>query len=87
MPAGIKPDFKKLNPLTGAKNLFGPNAIAETLKSVAKVSAVGGIVALAVFPKLQELAGARRHARRRAAAAPRQGGAARSPSAPRSPTS
>jgi flagellar biosynthetic protein FlhB len=31
MPAGIKPDFKKLNPLTGAKNLFGPNAIAESL--------------------------------------------------------
>jgi flagellar biosynthetic protein FlhB len=57
MPAGLKPDFKKLNPLTGAKNLFGPNAIAETLKSVAKVSAVGGIVALAVFPKLEELAG------------------------------
>ena len=57
MPGGIKPDFKKLNPLTGAKNLFGPNAIAESLKSVAKVSAVGGIVALAVFPKLEELAG------------------------------
>jgi len=57
MPAGIKPDFKKLNPLTGAKNLFGPNALVETLKSVAKVSAVGGIVALAVFPKLEELAG------------------------------
>jgi flagellar biosynthesis protein FlhB len=57
MPASIKPDAKKLNPLTGAKNLFGPNAIAETLKSVAKVSAVGGIVALAVFPKLEELAG------------------------------
>ena len=56
MPAGIKPDFKKLNPLTGAKNLFGPNAIAESLKNVAKVSAVGGIVALAVFPKLEELA-------------------------------
>jgi flagellar biosynthetic protein FlhB len=57
MPGGIKPDPKKLNPLTGAKNLFGPNAIAESIKSVAKVSAVGGIVALAVFPKLQELAG------------------------------
>jgi flagellar biosynthetic protein FlhB len=57
MPGGIKPDFKKLNPLTGAKNIFGPNAIAESIKSVAKVSAVGGIVALAVFPKLEELAG------------------------------
>jgi flagellar biosynthetic protein FlhB len=57
MPGAIKADVKKLNPLTGAKNLFGPNAIAEALKSVAKVSAVGGIVALAVFPKLEELAG------------------------------
>jgi len=57
MPGGVKPDFKKLNPLTGAKNIFGPNAIAESIKSVAKVSAVGGIVALAVFPKLEELAG------------------------------
>ena len=50
MPAGVKPDAKKLNPLTGAKNIFGPNAIAESIKSVAKVTAVGGIVALAVFP-------------------------------------
>jgi flagellar biosynthetic protein FlhB len=57
MPGGIKPDPKKLNPLTGAKNIFGPHAIAETVKNVAKVSAVGGIVALAVFPKLEELAG------------------------------
>jgi flagellar biosynthetic protein FlhB len=57
MPGGVKPDFKKVNPLTGAKNLFGPNAIAESIKSVAKVSAVGGITALAVFPKLEELAG------------------------------
>ena len=54
MPGGIKPDPKKLNPITGAKNIFGPNMIAETIKSVAKVSAVGGIVALAVLPRLQE---------------------------------
>jgi flagellar biosynthetic protein FlhB len=51
----LKPDAKKINPITGAKNLFGPNAIAETLKSIAKVGAVGGIVALAVFPKLEEM--------------------------------
>ncbi|MGH2970052.1 MAG: flagellar biosynthesis protein FlhB [Solirubrobacteraceae bacterium] len=56
-PAGVKPDVKKLNPITGAKNLFGPNMIAEALKSIAKVGAVGGIVALAVFPKLEEVAG------------------------------
>jgi flagellar biosynthetic protein FlhB len=52
----IKPDFKKLNPLTGAKNIFGMNMLAETVKSLFKVGAVGGIVALAVFPKLDELA-------------------------------
>jgi flagellar biosynthesis protein FlhB len=52
----MKPDFKKINPLTGAKNLFGPNAIFETGKSVTKVAVVGAIAALAVFPKLSELA-------------------------------
>ncbi|HWM08112.1 MAG TPA: flagellar biosynthesis protein FlhB [Solirubrobacteraceae bacterium] len=52
----LKPDFKKLNPLTGAKNLFGTNALVETVKNSLKIAAVGGIVALAVFPKLDELA-------------------------------
>jgi flagellar biosynthesis protein FlhB len=55
-PGAVKPDFKKLNPLTGAKQLFGPHAIFETGKSITKVAAVGGIAALAVFPKLSELA-------------------------------
>jgi flagellar biosynthetic protein FlhB len=52
----IKPTFSKLNPLTGFKNMFGPRALVETLKSLAKVSAVGGIVALAVIPQIHELA-------------------------------
>jgi flagellar biosynthetic protein FlhB len=52
----LKPDFKKLNPLTGAKNIFGVNALVETGKNVLKIGAVGGIVALAVFPRLDELA-------------------------------
>jgi flagellar biosynthetic protein FlhB len=51
----LKPDFKKLNPLTGAKNLFGVNAAVETGKSLLKVGAVGGIVALALFPRLEEM--------------------------------
>jgi flagellar biosynthetic protein FlhB len=55
-PKALKPDFKKLNPLTGAKNIFGVNALAETVKSVLKIGAVGGIVAIAVFPKLDEMA-------------------------------
>jgi flagellar biosynthesis protein FlhB len=57
-PSGkaLKPDFKKLNPLTGAKNIFGVNAAVETGKNILKIGAVGGIVALAVFPKLDEMA-------------------------------
>src|SRR3954469_21608664 len=53
--AGVKPDPKKLNPLTGAKNLFGPNILFEGAKNITKVVIVGLITAFAVLPKLQEL--------------------------------
>jgi len=56
MPGALKPDPKKLNPLTGAKNLFGTRAIFETGKNVAKVGVVGAVAALALFPELDELA-------------------------------
>jgi flagellar biosynthesis protein FlhB len=52
----MKPDLKKLNPLSGAKNLFGTRAVFETFKNIAKVGAVGAIAAMAVFPKLDEIA-------------------------------
>jgi flagellar biosynthetic protein FlhB len=52
----IKPDPKKLNPITGAKNLFGPNMLFDGAKNIVKVSIVGAIVAYAVIPKLGELA-------------------------------
>src|SRR5215212_9790184 len=53
--AGLKPDPKKLNPLTGAKNLFGPNVLFEGAKNITKVTIVGLITAFAVLPKLGEL--------------------------------
>jgi flagellar biosynthetic protein FlhB len=53
----LKPDFKKLNPMTGLKNLVSPNSAVEAVKSTLKVAAVGAIVALALFPKLDEMAG------------------------------
>src|SRR3954447_2659880 len=57
MPGAIKPDFKKLNPASGLKNLFNPQHFAvEGTKNIAKVVAVGGIAALAVYPKLDEMA-------------------------------
>jgi flagellar biosynthesis protein FlhB len=58
-PSGkaLKPDPKRINPAAGAKNLFGPNAIVETAKSIAKVGAVAAIVAIALLPKLPEFGG------------------------------
>jgi flagellar biosynthetic protein FlhB len=53
----LKPDFKKLNPATGLKNMFSPNTAVEAVKSTTKIAAVGAIVAIAVFPKLDEMAG------------------------------
>jgi flagellar biosynthesis protein FlhB len=52
----LKPDFKKLNPLTGAKNMFSPNSAVEAVKSSLKIVAVGGIIAMVIFPKLDEMA-------------------------------
>jgi flagellar biosynthetic protein FlhB len=54
--AGIKPDPKKLNPISGAKNLFGPNMFFEGAKNTTKVLIVGAITAFAVLPKIEEVA-------------------------------
>jgi flagellar biosynthetic protein FlhB len=51
---GLKPDFKRLNPVSGAKNLFGKRAAVETIKGLLKVGVVGAVAALAVLPKLHE---------------------------------
>jgi flagellar biosynthesis protein FlhB len=58
-PSGkaLKPDFRRMNPVTGAKNIFGPNAIVETAKSLAKVGVVAAIVAFALLPRLPEFGG------------------------------
>jgi flagellar biosynthetic protein FlhB len=46
-PQALKPDPKRLNPISGAKQIFGTHALFEGAKS---------IVVLAVLPKLDELA-------------------------------
>jgi flagellar biosynthesis protein FlhB len=58
-PSGqaLKPDPKRINPVSGFKNIFGPNALVETFKSVLKVGVVAGIVAVALLPKLPEFGG------------------------------
>jgi flagellar biosynthesis protein FlhB len=55
-PKALKADFKKLNPMAGLKQMFGPNSAVEAVKSVLKVGAVGAIVFLTLFPKLEEMA-------------------------------
>lgn len=53
----LKPQWGKLNPMSGFKQLLSPNSAIEAIKSSLKVLAVGGIVAIALFPKLDEMAG------------------------------
>jgi flagellar biosynthesis protein FlhB len=50
-----KPDFKRLNPASGFKNLFGPRVFFETGKNLAKVAVVGAIVAMALIPQIAHL--------------------------------
>src|SRR4051812_11960385 len=52
----LKPNPNKLNPLTGAKNIFGPQMYFEGGKTIVKLTAVGSIAAIALFPQFDELA-------------------------------
>jgi flagellar biosynthesis protein FlhB len=55
-PQALKPDFRRINPVSGLRNLLGPNLVFETLKTVAKVAVVGVVAALAILPELTVLA-------------------------------
>jgi flagellar biosynthesis protein FlhB len=50
----LKPDPKRLNPISGFKNIYGPNALFEGVKNIFKVAAVGAVTALGVLPKLDQ---------------------------------
>ncbi len=52
----LKPDFKRLNPMAGFKNVFGPRIGFELAKTVAKIAAMGAVVATALIPQLTNLA-------------------------------
>ncbi|MGO9974656.1 MAG: flagellar biosynthesis protein FlhB [Solirubrobacteraceae bacterium] len=55
-PQALKPDFRRINPASGLKNLLGPNAVFEALKTIAKVGVVCAVAALALLPGLTGLA-------------------------------
>jgi flagellar biosynthetic protein FlhB len=52
----LKPDFRRINPASGLKNLLGPNLPVEVFKASAKVGVVGAVAALALLPGLRTLA-------------------------------
>jgi flagellar biosynthetic protein FlhB len=51
----LKPDAKRINPISGAKNLFGMHFLFESVKTVVKFAVVGAIAAMALFGQLDEL--------------------------------
>jgi flagellar biosynthetic protein FlhB len=55
-PGALKPDPKRINPISGAKNIFGPNAVVELLKSLSKVGVVGAVVFAFVAPQVTAMA-------------------------------
>jgi flagellar biosynthetic protein FlhB len=53
----LKPSLKRLSPLEGMKRLFGPPALANFLKGVAKLAVIGAILVLTLWPDHERLAG------------------------------
>lgn len=52
---GLKPDFRRINPTSGLRNLLSPNTVFEGLKVLVKVGIVGAVATLALLPGLTTL--------------------------------
>jgi flagellar biosynthesis protein FlhB len=55
-PKALALDFRRINPVSGLRNLLGPNLLFEALKAVAKISVVGLVAGLALIPGLSSTA-------------------------------
>ena len=55
-PKAAQPNPKKLDPLKGAKQVFGPNAAVEGIKSILKVVFVAGPALIVVVPVMPQIA-------------------------------
>jgi len=53
---GLKLDFHRISPLSGARKLFGPNTIFEAFKATAKIGVVAFIAGIVLVPGLHTLA-------------------------------
>lgn len=56
-PDRLKPSLKRLSPLEGMKRLFGPPALANFIKGVAKLAVIGAILVFTLWPDHERLAG------------------------------
>jgi flagellar biosynthesis protein FlhB len=54
-PGALKPDFRRINPVTGFKRVFGKRMGFELAKVLAKVSVVGGVAAMSLVPQITSL--------------------------------
>jgi flagellar biosynthetic protein FlhB len=52
----LKPDFKRVSPAAGAKRLASPHSLVELIKSVGKLSIVGGVVFMTLWPQRHDVA-------------------------------
>ena len=55
-PQALKLDFRRINPVSGMRNLLGPNLLFEAGKAIAKVSVVALVAGLALIGGLTGLA-------------------------------
>jgi flagellar biosynthetic protein FlhB len=53
----LKPDFKKLNPFSGLKKVFGPHAVWEAVKAVSKTAVLGTVLYYSLRDMLPRLIG------------------------------
>jgi flagellar biosynthesis protein FlhB len=53
--AALKPDFRRLNPVSGFKRVFGKRIGFELAKVLAKVAVVGGAAAISLVPQITSL--------------------------------
>lgn len=52
----MKPKFSKISPLAGVKRLFGPKSLMNLLKGIVKLSIVGAVSFLIIWPERGSLA-------------------------------
>ena len=51
----LKPNFSKINPMSGLKRMFSMMTLVEFIKNISKISVIGGILVAVILPELDSL--------------------------------